>query len=179
MNGRMHLVCLLLGGVLASMLAMAVGAVEPDLKGVSDPTKPPPGVMLKMTGEGHAGHGAKSDERGVPGADALAAMSAASAASGASAPASTASGADAGHVDPWVVTSIRIDLATGQGVALVGDEVVMVGDKVHGMSVVAISASEVQLKGPDGIRKLVLADANEPSRAKPARAAKRGRKEKK
>ncbi|HEX5355623.1 MAG TPA: hypothetical protein VFW93_05375 [Aquabacterium sp.] len=174
MNAPLRKALLTLGAGLAFLLALTAHAVEPDLKGVTDPTKPPSGVMLKMLGD-RAGRGARSGSGESGAAEAQAAMPAAS---GASAPAAAASGADSSQPDPWAVSSIRIDLATGDGVALVGDELVKVGDTVHGMKVVAISASEVHLKGPEGIRKLVLPDVIEQSRAKTARAAKRGRKEK-
>jgi hypothetical protein len=178
MSSRMHIRLL---GVLAAMLSLSVVAVQPDLKDVTDPTKPPPGVIQKMTGDQRLGHSPKGAS-GATSAQALAEMSAVSRASRGAAPASAASAAsavDEAQANPWSVTSIRIDLETGVGVALLGDDLVTVGDTVRGMKVVAISASEVQLKGPDGVRKLVLPDVNEQSRAKPDRAAKRGRKENK
>lgn len=163
---------------LTVLLGVAAHAVEPDLKGVTDPTKPPSGVMLKMLGD-RAGRGSKSAASESAAADAVSAMPAASGASAAASAASSASGAAVEKSDPWAVSSIRIDLATGEGVAIVGDDLVHVGDTVRGMKVVAITASEVQLKGPEGIRKLQLPDVIEQSGAKSARAAKRGRKEKK
>lgn len=174
MKSTVRFLLLCLSGLLGALLSLTVAAVEPDLKGVTDPTRPPAGVMLKMTGEG-SGRGLKSVVSDGAAASALAAMPVAS---GASAPAG-ASSADGGQADRWAVTSIRIDRASGEGVAIVGEELVKVGDTLHGMKVLGISSSEVQLKGPDGVRKLVLPDVIEQSRAKPARAAKRGRKEKK
>lgn len=175
MKSTVRFLLLCLSGLLGALLSLTVAAVEPDLKGVTDPTRPPAGVMLKMTGDG-SGRGLKSVVSDGTAAAALAAMPAAS---GASAPAGAASGAEDGQTDRWAVTSIRIDRATGEGVALVGEELVRVGDTVNGMKVLDISSSAVHLKGPDGVRKLVLPDVIEQSRAKPARAAKRGRKEKK
>lgn len=174
MNKLVHVHLMGLVALVGALLSLAVAAVEPDLKGVMDPTRPPAGVMLKMTGE-NAGRAVKSVVNDGPAAAALAAMPAAS---GASASAGAASSSNDGSADRWSVTSIRIDRASGEGVALVGDELVRVGDTVHGMKVLGISSSEVQLKGPDGVRKLALPDVIEQSRAKPARAAKRGRKEK-
>ena len=174
MKSAVRFLLLCLSGLLGALLSVTVAAVEPDLKGVTDPTRPPAGVMLKMTGEG-SGRGLKSVVSDGAAAAALAAMPAAS---GASAPAGAASPAAEGPADRWAVTSIRIDRASGEGVAIVGEELVKVGDTLHGMKVLGISSSEVQLKGPDGVRKLALPDVIEQSRAKPARAAKRGRKEK-
>lgn len=178
MNANVRICLLALGAGLMALLSQTAHAVEPDLKGVTDPTRPPPGVMLKMTGGG-SGRGARSGAGDASAAEALSAMAAASGASAASGAASAASGADAAKAEILGVSSIRINLSTGEGVAIVGDDVVRIGDTVRGMKVVSITASEVQLKGPEGIRKLQLPDVIEQSRATNARAAKRGRKEKK
>ncbi len=152
MNGWLALLALL------PLLAMSA---EPDLRGVGDPTRPPPGVWAHQLG---AATGSSPEE-------AASAAAAASAASAAAAEAEATARA-------LTVTAIRIDLATGEGVAVVGEDVVKVGDKVRGMTVVAITHDAVQLKGPKESRRLVLPDVIESSRAA-ARAAKRGRKERK
>lgn len=178
MNTCVRIGVLTVSASLVVLLSFAAQAVEPDLKGVTDPTKPPAGVMLKMLGD-RPGRAARSGSGEASAAEALSAMSAASGASAAAGAASAASGAESSRADAWAVTSIRIDRATGEGVALIGDELVRVGDTLHGVKVMDISASEVTLKGPEGMRKLVLPDVIEQSRAKAARPAKRGRKEKK
>lgn len=148
---------------LMALLPLAAVSGEPDLRGVGDPTKPPPGVLARQLGGG----GASAD-------DAAAAAAAAAAASAASAAAAEA----AAEAKALALTGIRINLGNGEGVAVVGDEVVKVGDKVRGMTVVSITHDTVELKGPAGARRLKLPDVIDQSRA-PARAAKRGRKDKK
>jgi len=154
-------VIVLLG--LMALLPLAAVSGEPDLRGVGDPTKPPPGVLARQLGGG----GASADDA----AAAAAAVAAASAASAAAAEASA-------EAKALALTGIRINLGSGEGVAVVGDEVVKVGDKVRGMTVVSITHDTVELKGPAGARRLKLPDVIDQSRA-PARAAKRGRKDKK
>lgn len=147
---------------------LIANATEPDLRGVSDPTRPPPGVMLKQSGA----------TAGSTPAEAIAATAAATTASGAVAAASAASAPSAPEsaLHGLGVTSIRIDLGSGEGVAVVGDEVVKVGDKVRGMTVIDITPDTVVLKSKTETRRLVLPDVIEQSRAS-ARAAKRGRKD--
>ncbi|TAK92920.1 MAG: hypothetical protein EPO09_14260 [Aquabacterium sp.] len=137
---------------------------EVDLRGIGDPTRPPPRVVARQAGAGGAGSGS-------PEVDAVAAAAAASAASAAAAEAEATARA-------LTLSGIRINLDRGDGVAVIGDEVVKVGDKVHGMTVVSITHDTVELKGPTGARRLTLPDVIDQSRA-PARAAKRGRKDKK
>lgn len=156
-------VIVLLG--LVALLPLAAVSAEPDLRGVGDPTKPPPGVLARQLG----GAGGS-----MPADDAAAAAAVAAAASAASAAAAEA----AAESKALALTGIRINLGSGEGVALVGDEVVKVGDKVRGMTVVSITHDTVELKGPAGARRLTLPDVIDQSRA-PARAAKRGRKDKK
>lgn len=174
MNRAVRIGLLIVGAGMVLAFSATARAVEPDLKGVTDPTKPPSGVLLRMMGD-RAGRGLRSTAGET--ATALSAMPASSGASAAAGSASAATGSEASKPTPLSVSSIRVDLATGEGVAIVGDDLVHVGDTVRGMRVVAITASEVQLKGPEGIRKLQLPDVIEQSGAKAARAAKRGRKE--
>lgn len=145
---------------LLALLPMLACAGEPDLRGVGDPTRPPASAWARQLGSASA-----SPE------EAASAAAAASAASAAAAEAEATARA-------LRVSAIRIDLATGEGVAIVGEELVKVGDKVRGMTVVAITRDAVELKGPKESRRLVLPDVIEQSRAA-ARAAKRGRKDRK
>lgn len=156
-------VTVLLG--LVALLPLAAVSAEPDLRGVGDPTKPPPSVVSRQLGGAGGAGGA------LPAEDAASAAAAASAASAAAAEAEVTTRA-------LTLTGIRINLGNGEGVALVGDEVVKVGDKVRGWTVVSITHDTVELKGPAGARRLTLPDVIDQSRA-PARAAKRGRKDKK
>lgn len=155
-----------------AVLPLGGWSAEGDLKGVGDPTRPPPGVMLKQQQQmvgGAIGQFVNPNGAVVPNA----AAPAASAASDAEAQTNEFTG------DKWAVTGIRIDKGTGQGVAIIGEDVVRVGDTLHGMKVVSITFDEVQIKGPDGMRKLKFSDVNELSGVTPVRSAKRGRKERK
>jgi hypothetical protein len=161
----------LIAGFALLVLPLGGWSAEGDLKGVGDPTRPPPGVMLKqqqMVG-GAAGQFVNPNGAMVP--------------AGASPAASAASDAEGGREeltgDRWAVSGIRIDKGTGQGVAIIGEDVVRVGDTIHGFKVMSISYEEVQLKGPEGLRKLKFSDVNELSGVTPVRSAKRGRKERK
>lgn len=149
-------------GLVALMLPLKAMSGEQDLRGVSDPTKPPPHVMARQLGG--AGAGVSPEE----------AASAAAAASAANAAAAEAEALNRA----LTLYGIRINHGSGEGVALVGEEVVKVGDKVRGLTVVSITHHTVELKGPAGARRLTLPDVIEQSGA-PARAAKRGRKDKK
>lgn len=149
-------------GLVALMLPLKAMSGEQDLRGVADPTRPPPNVMARQLG----GAGA-----GVSPEEAAAAAAAASAANAAAAEAEALNRA-------LTLYGIRINHGSGEGVALVGEEVVKVGDKVRGLTVVSITHDTVELKGPAGARRLKLPDVIEQSGA-PARAAKRGRKDKK
>lgn len=135
----------------------ALHAQQDFFKGVSDPTKAPPGVMLQP-------------KDGTPEAAASAA--------------SSASQADEVKAKPIVLTlqAIRYDVATGQAVAMINDELVQVGGKVEGMSVVSISRNVAVLKGSSGMRRLTLLDEEETgseSKSDKSQAARRGRKERK
>jgi hypothetical protein len=86
---------------------------------------------------------------------------------------------------PVVLTlqAIRYDVRTGQAVALINDQVVLVGDKVGDMSLVSLSRNVAVLKGASGQRRLTLLpdteDVNENPATDTAHAARRGRKESK
>jgi hypothetical protein len=140
-------------------LGMTVGA-EP-FKGVSDPTRPPPGVMRQQD----AGAAASP---GNPGAGVNGAAAAASAASAAEPP-----------LPALLLNAIRFDNASGIGMALLNGVSVMAGDKVAGRTVVAIERDAVLLKGPGGTQRLTLLPELDTTRPIKARAAARGRKERK
>lgn len=152
-------------GLVALVLPLKAMSGEQDLRGVADPTRPPPNVMARQLSG--AGAGMSPEEA----ASAAAAAAAASAANAAAAEAEALNRA-------LTLYGIRINRGSGEGVALVGEEVVKVGDKVRGLTVVSITHDTVELKGPAGARRLKLPDVIEQSGA-PARAAKRGRKDKK
>lgn len=154
---------------LLPLLSLAALSAEPDLRGVGDPTKPPPGVVVRQS----SGAG-----RALPAEDAASAAAVAEAAAAAASAAAAAQAEAEVTAKALALTGIRVNLDSGEGVAVVGEEVVKVGDKVHGLTVVSITHDTVVLKGPAGTRRLTLPDVIDQSRA-PARAAKRGRKDKK
>ena len=133
-------------------LAVTVGAQQ--LKGVGDPTRPPPGVMLRLPG------GAAGD------AQAANAASAASAVSVVRAPVVLA------------LTAIRFEVTSGSGMALINEKWVQVGDKVSGLSVTAITREDVLLKGPYGGQRLTLFSSTDQPSSKSDRPSRRDRKEK-
>jgi hypothetical protein len=151
-------------GALALLMGLfaagSLHAQQDALKGIGDPTRAPAGVTGKQAA-------------GTPG-------SAAPAASGASSPED-----EAEKPKPVVLTlqAIRYDLGNGQAVAMINDELVHIGDKVSGLSVVSISRNVAVLKGPAGQRRLVLLLESEEMDPKSVTdkggAAKRGRKESK
>lgn len=156
-RGVLLSVCLaaLLGGVMQGHgLASA-------LQGIGDPTRPPPGVVLKRNAAGEV----------IP-----------------TGPAGSASAASAPVDQPKPVAltlqAIRYEPSTKYAAAVINDEMVEVGDKVAGMTVMSISRSEAVLKGPAGLRKLTLRFEIEDEKtstpdAREGAAAERGRKESK
>ncbi len=137
-------------------LAVTVGAQQ--LKGVGDPTRAPPGVMLRVpsgtaAGDAHAANQAS-------------AASAVSAVSVVRAPVVLA------------LTAIRFEVASGSGVALINEKWVQVGDKVSGLSVTAITREDVLLKGPHGGQRLTLFSSTDQPASKSDRPSRRDRKEK-
>ena len=149
--------------VLSMWHALPGWAAVPDLKGIGDPTRPPPSMLHKHAASGSDGgssNGAASAE------DAEAASSAASAAAEKAANASE-------------LSAIRYDVSRSEGLALINEQWVQAGDKVNNMSVVSITQDAVLLSGPKGVRRLKLFAEPEENVGKPARTARRGRKEKK
>jgi hypothetical protein len=156
---RWALLCLL-------PLASAVDGEE--LKGVVDPTRPPPGAMRMVQNTGRPLTQAE---------ELLAVAAAAQGASAASSPAASASAAE--PVAALKLNAIRFDTSGRNSVALINGQVVKPGDEVAGRTVLSIARESVVMKGPSGEKRLsLLADA-EQTRPQPARAAKRGRKESK
>jgi len=148
--------------VLLCLAGMVVQAQ--DLKGIGDPTRPPPGAVLSV-------------EEG--------------AASAASSPESAASDAEQGEQEAakprapeWSLQAIRVDVRDGRAVALINDQLVHVGDTVEEMRLVSLSRNVAVLKGRTGTRRLaLLPEAEDVNDDKPktdtARTAQRGRKESK
>ncbi len=102
-----------------------------ELLDVPDPTRPPVGMRPAS-----ALHGLKD---------------------GATASASAASDAASAVPAGPALTGIRVDRGTGQAVALIGDDVVGVGDRVAGGAVVtAITRDRVTIRGKSGLRTLQL-----------------------
>lgn len=147
------------------LIALAVGFIgsasgADDLTGIGDPTRPPPGVMVKRNGTPGAA--------GAPG----------EAASGASVP------DDDAQPKPVELSlqAIRFIPDTGHAVAMINGELVEVGDTVTGMRVMTISRTVTVLKGPGGLRRLTLELDSDESNSKPTSgegAATGGRKESK
>ena len=132
-------------------------AAIPDLTGIGDPTRPPARALSRR------GSGAASEPE-----MSASAVEAAAAASAAAAIAASATN----------LSAIRYEASKSEGLALINDEWVSVGDKVKGMSVLSITQNAVLLSGPKGVRRLKLFEDPE-DLGKPARTARRGRKEKK
>ncbi|MDO9236743.1 MAG: hypothetical protein Q7U28_12040 [Aquabacterium sp.] len=157
---RIKLLCFALA-MLAGVPLLTVGAQE--IAGITDPTRAPPGVLLKTqggAGPSGAGSGAGAEDA------AMAASGAASAASAAAPPPAK-----------MVLGAIRYDIESGMGVALLDGQAVMVGAKVGGMTVLSITRNEVMLKGHGGIKRLTLIDETDKSGPPAAKTARRGRKE--
>lgn len=140
------------------LLPLIMSATAQPFKGVGDPTRPPAGAMRPQAGSGGPG-------------------AAASAASAASMPASAASAPEPRL--PLQLDAIRFDAARGASVALINGELVRVGERVQALTVESISREDVVLRGASGIRRLTLRIESEPPSPVSARAAARGRKEKK
>lgn len=129
----------------------AGGLMAAEPKDVPDPTRPAPAFRAK---------------RAAAASPAPAAASAASA---------VATGGDRGKPSAAAgLSAIRVDVATGRAVALIGDELLTVGERYKGATVVAITPYQVTLQDPRGLRKLqldngLIAAPSEGSPRKPAR----------
>jgi hypothetical protein len=123
------------------------------LQGLSDPTRPPPGL-------------AKADRAGASGA--AAAPEAASAASAPPPP----------PREPVLVLQlVRIDPASGRGVALINDQLLEPGARIEGWTLLALNPNEAVLQGPRGRLRLSLTGPQVIERNPKSAQSRRGRKE--
>lgn len=133
-----------------------------DARGVSDPTRPPPGVYRPVgapTGQGQSAPHAPS---------AQAVATAASAAPVASTPSPA----------PMRLQGIRHNGASGGGVALIDGQLVELGGKVSGSwTLSAMSSDEVWLSGPGGQRRLTLVGGDTQTDKPRAATGRKARKE--
>lgn len=145
--------------------ALAVtGGAEP-LKGVGDPTRPPPGLMPDA---GRADGGGRGPGVALTGLGAQATAAAASAAQ---------AGAGKATFGPLVLQAIRYDAFAGQGLALISGQWVQAGERVHGMRVQSVSRDAVVLKGQGGLKRLSMSPQPDQTRPDAGPAASSGGKE--
>jgi hypothetical protein len=121
------------------------------LLGLSDPTRPPPGLV-----------------KAAPGAPGAAAPEAASAASAPPPPP---------REPELVLQLVRIDPVTGRGVALINDQLLEPGARIEGWTLLALSPNEVVLQGPRGRLRLSLLGTQVIERNPKSAQSRRGRKE--
>ncbi len=105
---------------------LGAGLGAAELKDIPDPTRPAPGFRAKG-----ASHGDKQ-------------ASASEDAASAAAPAKP------------MLMGIRMDSMGGQALAMIGDDLVSVGDRVGSATVVAITRSEVTLRDERGLHKMQM-----------------------
>lgn len=120
--------CLFLGGWVGSLNAAN------EFSYLSDPTKPP---------EGFRSAAASTNSTNQP-------------SSGGAAQAADANKDTDGQATKQVLTLIRIDVRTGQGMAVLNGRMVRVGDRIDDARVIAINASGVALETPKGKQKYSL-----------------------
>lgn len=148
----------IISALVSTALLLGAASYADEIKGLSDPTRPPPGLMPPPAGQA-----------GDPSARGMQAEPAASAAS--APPPEVALSLDA----------IRYSETSGEAVALINEELVRPGDKVANMTVLSIAPNEVLLKGAAGVKRLKLLPSADEAASQPAPkkvgAAKRGRKE--
>lgn len=111
---------------LAVLAVLVSGVALAQVSNLPDPTLPPPGLFPAQ-----------------PGSPEAAAASASAASTPAAPPAPT-------------ITLIRVDAATGRGVAWLGERAVRVGDKLGASTVVGIDTQGITLRGPKGLRRMSL-----------------------
>lgn len=152
---RMPLPQLLLAAWLAlgacGLVAEAQAQPNP-LLGLSDPTRPPPG-MSKAAG---------------PGTAAVAASDAGSAASAPPPPP---------REPQLVLRLVRVDPASGRGMALINDQLLEPGARIEGWTLVGVNANEAILQGPRGRLRLSLTGDQVIERNPKSAQSRRGRKE--
>lgn len=156
-----------LSGLAALVVLHAAGtagfAHAASLQGLSDPTRPPPGV-------------ARSDKASAanPGR-----TDGATAAQAASAAASSASQAAAPKPQPLRLQAIRFDERNGRSVALVNDVLLEPGARLKegGWQLVAIGRNDVVFQGPRGRVRLSLLGDSQIDKTPAGASPQRGRKE--
>jgi hypothetical protein len=116
--------------LLLSCCSLAAGLGATEFKDLPDPTRPAPG--FRAAAGARAGKGVVATSASAPDA-ALAVQPA-----------------------KPMLTSIRMDLLGGKAFALIGDELVSVGDRVGAATVVDITRSEVTLRDEHGLHKMQM-----------------------
>ena len=155
---RLCLSVLSAAGVLAlfGWLHPALAQANP-LLGLSDPTRPPAGLVKadRSGGAGAAGVGAAAPE----------------AASAASAPPPPP------REPELVLQLVRTDPVSGRGLALINDRLLELGSRIEGWTLVAVNSNEAFLQGPRGRLRLSLTGAQVIERNPKSAQSRRGRKE--
>ena len=128
------------------------------LLGLSDPTRAPPGLVKieRATGLGTEG-----------------APVAAAPASEASVPAAPAAPREA----PLVLQLVRTDLGVGRGMAVINNQLLELGARIDGWTLVALGSHEAVLQGPKGRLRLSLTGAQVIERNPKSESIRKGRKE--
>lgn len=150
----------------AGTAATAGFAHAASLQGLSDPTRPPPGV-------------ARSDKASAANPGRTDGATAAQAAQAASAAASSASQAAAPKPQPLRLQAIRFDERNGRSVALVNDVLLEPGARLKegGWQLVAIGRNDVVFQGPRGRVRLSLLGESQIDKTPAGASPQRGRKE--
>jgi hypothetical protein len=155
---RLCLSVLSAAGLLAlcGLLHPALVQANP-LLGLSDPTRPPAGLV-------------RSDRAGGSGASGgvAAAPEAASAASVPPAPP---------REPELVLHLVRTDPVRSRGVALINDRLLEIGSRIEGWTLVAVNSNEAFLQGPRGRLRLSLTGTQVIERNPKSAQSRRGRKE--
>ena len=150
--------------VLSAVGGLALGGLLPPasaqanpLLGLSDPTRPPAGlVKADRAGDlGASGGGAAAPEAG-----------------------SAASAPPPPPREPELVLQlVRTDPASGRGLALINDRLLELGSRIEGWTLVAVHSNEAFLQGPRGRLRLSLTGAQVIERNPKSAQSRRGRKE--
>ena len=161
-SGLAALVVLLAAGTAAT----AGFAHAASLQGLSDPTRPPPGV-------------ARSDKASAANPGRTDGATGAQAASAAALSASAASQAAAPKPQPLRLQAIRFDERNGRSVALVNDVLLEPGARLKegGWQLVAIGRHDVVFQGPRGRVRLSLLGDSQIDKTPAGASPQRGRKE--
>jgi hypothetical protein len=151
--------CRPIGLLVAALLSVAplVPHANP-LLGLSDPTRPPAGLVKSTPVAGGAAGGAAATE----------------ATGAASAPPPPP---PAPKEAVLTLQLLRVDPATGAGVALINDQLLEPGARIEGWTLVSVSASEATLQGPKGRLRLSLVGGQVIERNPKSAQSRRGRKE--